>query len=443
MKRIVLYLLVCLMSFSTLYSQNLNKTDFKPHVKNGKLLFAPEIVNEKLSGILSQYWIPNEWHDGGRFIYEYNSDGNITTMYMDSLHNGDWIRIMSMIVEYDGNKPVTDISHIYNIDGTEEWSTKNVTSYNGDKVQETLQYHWDANDWVLSTKQVYEYSNNLVSKILDYGWNEFTSAWDPESENHMTYDSQGREIEGLVKNWDSQESAFVNSGITTTEYYKDLLISEWDSKSWDVATNDWSTENYNLTINQYNNNDKMIESVFTYSMGFGGFSFVMKDSTIYEYDANNYEILATEYNWQDMVGYAPFTKIEYNNDINGNVLNEIYYSYLGVETWVPYEKNIYTYDGTVAVEDEEELPTDFSLEQNYPNPFNPTTTISYNVNKTSNIELNIYDMLGNHISTLVNTIQAKGKYSVNFNAENLASGTYIYSLKYGNKIITRKCLMIK
>ena len=93
----------------------------------------------------------------------------------------------------------------------------------------------------------------------------------------------------------------------------------------------------------------------------------------------------------------------------------------------------------------------FKLEQNYPNPFNPTTTISYTIPKVEtqnlaslqNVTLKIYDILGRKVATLVNEKQIPGKYSVQFNASNLPSGVYFYTLRAGNFVQTRKMVFMK
>ena len=86
---------------------------------------------------------------------------------------------------------------------------------------------------------------------------------------------------------------------------------------------------------------------------------------------------------------------------------------------------------------------DFELYQNYPNPFNPSTTIEYDLPKEGFVTLKVYDVLGNLVKTLVNKYQAKGRYDINFNAGNIASGIYIYQLQSGNFISTKKMLLLK
>jgi len=90
-----------------------------------------------------------------------------------------------------------------------------------------------------------------------------------------------------------------------------------------------------------------------------------------------------------------------------------------------------------------QLPKEFALQQNYPNPFNPTTTISFSIPENQNVELKVYDLLGNEVANLVNEYKSAGSYSVNFNASNLASGIYFYKLKAGNFQQTKKLILLK
>ena len=83
-------------------------------------------------------------------------------------------------------------------------------------------------------------------------------------------------------------------------------------------------------------------------------------------------------------------------------------------------------------------------DRNYPNPFNPSTTITFNLTKQTNVRLMIYNMLGQQIITLVDAIKNPGEHSLIFNASNLASGVYFYSIQLdNNSLATRKMLLIK
>ena len=86
---------------------------------------------------------------------------------------------------------------------------------------------------------------------------------------------------------------------------------------------------------------------------------------------------------------------------------------------------------------------EFKLEQNYPNPFNPATIISYSVAENSFISLKVYDVLGDEITELVSEVKEPGNYSVSFDASNLSSGIYFYTLKANGYSLTKKMLLAK
>ena len=96
-----------------------------------------------------------------------------------------------------------------------------------------------------------------------------------------------------------------------------------------------------------------------------------------------------------------------------------------------------------SVEDENQLPTVFSLEQNYPNPFNPTTTINYQIPDLSFVTLKVYDVLGSEVAILVNEEKTAGNYEVDFDGEYLVSGIYFYKLQAGDFVSTKKMILMK
>lgn len=94
-------------------------------------------------------------------------------------------------------------------------------------------------------------------------------------------------------------------------------------------------------------------------------------------------------------------------------------------------------------QEDDSVPLTYSLDQNYPNPFNPSTTIKFAIPQQSNVTLKIYNMLGQEVATLVNEQMTAGNYTVNFDASNLSSGIYLYSIKAGQFNVTKKMMLIK
>jgi hypothetical protein len=105
---------------------------------------------------------------------------------------------------------------------------------------------------------------------------------------------------------------------------------------------------------------------------------------------------------------------------------------------------IYKFSKSTSIQkDDDIIVSDYSLSQNYPNPFNPTTDIKFTVSESGFISLKIYDMLGREIAVLVNENLTAGAYTYNFNAADLASGTYIYQLNANGVRMTKKMTLLK
>lgn len=100
-------------------------------------------------------------------------------------------------------------------------------------------------------------------------------------------------------------------------------------------------------------------------------------------------------------------------------------------------------DGTSLSVDEEFIPTEFALHQNYPNPFNPVTTIQYDIPEAGEIRLDVYNILGEKVATLVQGRQEIGRYTVRWDAAGMASGMYFYRISSPKFTATKKLVLMK
>ena len=100
-------------------------------------------------------------------------------------------------------------------------------------------------------------------------------------------------------------------------------------------------------------------------------------------------------------------------------------------------------DLTSVADRPEAIPSHFELSQNYPNPFNPSTSIKYQIASASHVTLEIFDILGRAVATLVNEVKQPGTYTIRWDASNMASGAYFYRIQAGDFLQTRKLLLIK
>jgi serine protease AprX len=88
-------------------------------------------------------------------------------------------------------------------------------------------------------------------------------------------------------------------------------------------------------------------------------------------------------------------------------------------------------------------PLTYGLQQNYPNPFNPSTVINYSIPAAGLVTLDVFNVLGQKVATLVNDVKPAGIYSVSFDASKLASGVYIYRISADNYVKTMKMALMK
>ncbi len=158
--------------------------------------------------------------------------------------------------------------------------------------------------------------------------------------------------------------------------------------------------------------------------------------------AYSYNVFADSINW---TGWR-FINIKLPSfNANGDIM---YYSFAlnknmnGTSSGAIYLEDAQFYSSPTDVKNDD-MPILYVLNQNYPNPFNPTTNFSYAIARTSLVTLKVYDILGREVAVLVNEEKHAGKYSIEFNAGNLASGVYFYKLKAGEYTATKKLILLK
>jgi len=167
-------------------------------------------------------------------------------------------------------------------------------------------------------------------------------------------------------------------------------------------------------------------------------------------EINNYGFEIQRKNVSEVFGIAnKWSKIAFISG-HGTSNSPKYYSYsdntiTGGNKFVYRLKQI-DIDGAFEYSDEIEveiIPKEYKLEQNFPNPFNPATTIKFSLPEIANIKIVIYDLLGKEVATLVNEELPPGLHSADFDAGELGSGVYIYSLKTENFTHVKRMLLLK
>ena len=126
---------------------------------------------------------------------------------------------------------------------------------------------------------------------------------------------------------------------------------------------------------------------------------------------------------------------------NGTIYNALYEPYIGIEDGTPFVRRRPT---TTSISENSQVASNFELSQNYPNPFNPSTTISFALPTSSKVTLNVYNVLGQRVASLINgQSMSAGSYDFNFDASKLSSGMYIYHIQAGAFSATKSMTLIK
>ncbi len=314
------------------------------------------------------------------------------------------------VIDTDGEAKMTFAS----LPGTETITTKELKV--GDFILKT---HIDS---AITTPEISWCFDGKISTILT--GNNFDDI--TNNKEHFTFGNNQLIVLKITASSTTQGS---------TEYLTDgkgLLNSEWN-EAWTSTTPSYlifdlgSEQEISSTRFEFNNWNK--GRIFQYSIYTSNDTINWKE-LISDASSDTTEWTVNNFNNQ----YARYVKLL----ITGNNQNE--YATL-------WEAQIYgltsNYSATGVVE-KQKVPAEYSLSQNYPNPFNPSTKINFTLGEAGKVSLEVYNILGEKVSTLINGDISAGQHEVNFNAANLASGIYIYRINVNNKFAdTKKMILMK
>jgi len=129
--------------------------------------------------------------------------------------------------------------------------------------------------------------------------------------------------------------------------------------------------------------------------------------------------------------------------VDNEILEGSYYYKISATDYSGNESDFADASVIVGVDEKINLPAEYSLEQNYPNPFNPSTKISYSIKLSGEVNIMVYNFLGQKVATLIEGYKEPGKYSIIFNASDLPSGVYFYSIRTRNYFAIKKMMLLR
>ncbi|MBP9581802.1 MAG: M20/M25/M40 family metallo-hydrolase [Ignavibacterium sp.] len=244
--------------------------------------------------------------------------------------------------------------------------------------------------------------------------------------------------------YDGTQLTWVHESIDISAYAEQqIAIRFYFASDYAVQKDGWYVDNVKVSV--YNGIIPVELVTFTSSIINNTVS--LNWITASELNNSGFEIekSTNNVNW-DKIGFVP------GNGTSTEVHN---YSFIDQNPFVGtsyYRLKQIDFDGTSEYANIVEVVygtvSEFALEQNYPNPFNPSTKIKYSIasvetKHASSVQLKIYDVLGNEVATLVNEEKTPGNYEVIFDASKLSSGVYLYTIKSGIFVQTRKMLLMK
>jgi hypothetical protein len=264
---------------------------------------------------------------------------------------------------------------------------------------------------------------------------------------------------------DGQEVSYVNVTKTLSTYGSELLIGmywyEWflgvmdEVRIWNLARTQLEIQNY--MHQELTGSESGLVGYWQFNEGTG--------NTVFDLTSNDNDgLLSGDVTWVNST--APITPTWLSVAPDSGIclpasLSDIMVTFDAAELDTgEYDANIYinsndpilsqvtvpvhlSVSNTVGIEADKQIPKEFKLSQNYPNPFNPTTTIKFDLPKTSKVSLKVFNILGEEVVTLVSYRLSAGSYSYEWDATNLASGVYLYRLQAGDYVETRKMVLMR
>jgi len=418
------------------YNPKKNQDSVKILIKNYNSNWSPLALTVykyntagKRISFLSSVWNGEKWENFSRQNFSYDSNGNNILTISEKWKNNKWEKERRITRTYDVNNNIT--SEVYETGYRNTWEkrTKHTYQYDSDlNLTLKLITIWKNEHWENTSKYLFTYVNNNLTKKTLMIWK--NSEWENDQKYSYLYaNSQGTTIlsSDFHYKWDGSNWKIIkrtkythNSNLQTTS----ALLATWNGSEW--------TDSLRITYT-YNSNGKITRNL---SELWNGTKWVNSSKINSDYDSYGNTTAIYSNCWENNMWVPCERQLELTDSFGRK------YKFL--------EQKIYAYYSLITDISEKNFQKNnyYFLSQNFPNPFNPSTKIRYSIpnikdRSSFSVQLKIYNLLGEEITTLVNEQQSPGNYQVIFNAEGLPSGTYFYQLRAGNFIETKKLLLLK
>ena len=408
---------------------------FKPVNKNNIIIIGIFFINASFADDELNNLINDEYENmSNRTSLDYHSK------VVQVWHDSAWTNKAKAIKNYDEN------GYLYQKDlykyRNDEWELKGMASFenneNGDPLVRTKQVHRNGT-WINRHRTDFNYNDEGLKLLkLELKWRH--DEWKNKVATTLTYEGDLC-VTKTISKW--RDSTWVDRVIKELSYNEygdrdEKVTYKWRDSTW--------TPRHKMSYG-YNSNFDLSEKLF-YKWMDSTWVNKARASITYDDNLNPLQILLEKKDSTDTWVNISLRENTFSED---NVLMEsVKYKWQN-EGWIPHKRNEYIYTGergTISHGLFKVFPKKVDLIKTSPNPFNPVTSISYRLLETEHISINIYDMLGNKVRTLVNQTQNAGTKSYQWNATNdlgqsVSAGMYIYTIQAGEYRDTKKMLFLR
>jgi len=354
-------------------------------------------------------WVESNWIYYTRERFSYRSDGSLDQEYEDSWQFSSWEDYRRWSYQYGQTDLLENIfgeTKNFNQWDSLEWKTH---SYGvDDNLQELIRYVYTYPGWYPTQRELYDYdSNGFVSKLIFQ---------QPVSETDWYY-----------------------TDLIQTNYKTNGQVSELYSFTSNSGDTTWNLS-YKLEY-VYDQNDVEEQEIFSIWNNIDS-SWTPSSRTVNTIEDR--QIIAKLYQSNYGSGWIDTGRDLYEYNPDGTLLNSVSQTGGGSD-WENTRMKTFEYYPASDIKPVAGrlVSSDYHLFDNYPNPFNPETTIKFSLPKAGYVNLQVYNILGKSVATLVDKNIVAGEYTVKFNGTDLPSGPYFYRLQTAEFKMTKKFMLIK
>ena len=394
--------------------------------------------------MINQEWVGGTWINSSRMTTKQDGNGRITEMGFDSWRDNQWLPDLLNVFTFDANGNLT--TSIMQMDmygsGQLENQSKSEYTYNaGGQLTHQEDFIWNYGEWakMFITDYAYNAQGQLIEERLKMDLYGFIME---QGRVLYTYHANGEVETETTQTFDVATQSYVNAEMTTYEYNGDKEVTVeldqiWDGGKW-VNQSKWTQT--------FDGADKQISEWLWQE--WQNETWLNIERTIYTYDANGNETESVDQVWENGAWVnVERDQSQYNAD--GLPVETVTQKWEN-GAWVNDSRALATYQGSISGVLSEGLtqPDTFSM-NNYPNPFNPATTIVFNLTAGDRVSLQILDITGRTVRTLLSeqhhtagTVEVQWDGLDNF-GQAAPSGIYFYHLKGTEIQATGRCLLTK